>query len=115
MGAIIERMAHIYLYSPSGAVRDKAGFRRALKRLQAQGHEVEVAGSCAEALRLAASRTPDGVILDFCLPKMDGARFLEILRADKLTESVPVVVISAAAARWVAEECQGVQEPRPCG
>ncbi len=42
MGAIIERMAHIYLYSPSGAVRDKAGFRRALKRLQAQGHQVEV-------------------------------------------------------------------------
>lgn len=35
-------MAHIYLYSPSGAVRDKAGFRRALKRLQAMGHEVEV-------------------------------------------------------------------------
>lgn len=35
-------MAHIYLYSPSGAVRDKAGYRRALKRLQAQGHEVEV-------------------------------------------------------------------------
>lgn len=35
-------MAHIYLYSPSGAVRDKAGFRRAIKRLQAQGHDVEV-------------------------------------------------------------------------
>ena len=34
-------MSHIYLYSPSGAVRDRAGFRRACKRLQAQGHEVE--------------------------------------------------------------------------
>lgn len=33
---------HIYVYSPSGAVRDKAAFRRAIKRLQAQGHEVEV-------------------------------------------------------------------------
>jgi len=33
---------HIYVYSPSGAVRDKAAFRRAVKRLQAQGHEVEV-------------------------------------------------------------------------
>lgn len=33
---------HIYIYSPSGAVRDKAAFRRAIKRLQAQGHEVEV-------------------------------------------------------------------------
>ena len=35
-------MAHIYLYSPSGAVRDKAAFRRGVKRLQALGHEVEI-------------------------------------------------------------------------
>ncbi len=33
---------HIYIYSPSSAVRDKAAFRRGIKRLQAQGHEVEV-------------------------------------------------------------------------
>jgi len=35
-------MAHIYIFSPSSAVRDKAAFRRGLKRLQAKGHEVEV-------------------------------------------------------------------------
>lgn len=35
-------MAHIYIYSPSGAVRDKAGFRRGVKRLQSQGHQVEI-------------------------------------------------------------------------
>ena len=33
---------HIYIYSPSGAVRDKAAFRRGIKRLQMLGHEVEV-------------------------------------------------------------------------
>ena len=35
-------MAHIYVFSPSSAVRDKAAFRRGIKRLQAMGHEVEV-------------------------------------------------------------------------
>ena len=35
-------MAHIYIFSPSSAVRDKAAFRRGLKRLKAQGHDVEV-------------------------------------------------------------------------
>lgn len=35
-------MAHIYVYSPSGAVRDRAAFWRGIKRLQAMGHEVEV-------------------------------------------------------------------------
>lgn len=33
---------HIYIYSPSGAVRDKAAFRRGVKWLQAQGHLVEI-------------------------------------------------------------------------
>ena len=35
-------MSHIYIYSPSSAVRDKAAFRRGLKRLKALGHEVEI-------------------------------------------------------------------------
>ncbi len=35
-------MSHIYIYSPAGAVRDKAAFRRGLARLRAMGHEVEV-------------------------------------------------------------------------
>ena len=35
-------MSHIYIYSPSSAVRDKAAFRRGVKRLQLLGHEVEI-------------------------------------------------------------------------
>ena len=33
---------HIYIYSPSGAVRDKAAFNRGIRFLKKQGHEVEV-------------------------------------------------------------------------
>ena len=33
---------HIYIYSPSGAVRDKAAFRRGVKRLESFGHTVEL-------------------------------------------------------------------------
>jgi muramoyltetrapeptide carboxypeptidase len=33
---------HIYIYSPSGAVRDKAAFKRGVRRLEILGHEVEV-------------------------------------------------------------------------
>ena len=35
-------MAHLYIYSPSGAVRNKAGFRRAIKRLEKRGHQVDI-------------------------------------------------------------------------
>jgi muramoyltetrapeptide carboxypeptidase len=33
---------HIYIYSPSGAVRDKAAFKRGVKRLTILGYDVEV-------------------------------------------------------------------------
>ena len=33
---------HIYVFSPSSAVRDKAAFKRGVKHLQSLGHEVEV-------------------------------------------------------------------------
>ncbi len=35
-------MSHIYIYSPSSAVRDKAAFRRGVARLKKLGHEVEI-------------------------------------------------------------------------
>ncbi len=35
-------MAHIYIYSPSGAVRDKAAFKRGVARLKTLGHDVEL-------------------------------------------------------------------------
>jgi muramoyltetrapeptide carboxypeptidase len=35
-------MSHIYIFSPSSAVRDKAAFKRGIKRLEKLGHEVEI-------------------------------------------------------------------------
>ncbi|TXH51072.1 MAG: LD-carboxypeptidase, partial [Cellvibrionales bacterium] len=35
-------MAHIYVFSPSSALRDNAAFRLGIKHLQAMGHELEV-------------------------------------------------------------------------
>ena len=47
-------MSHIYIYSPSGAVRDKAAFRRGLNHLRSLGHEVEVdADALTRHLRFA--------------------------------------------------------------
>lgn len=47
-------MSHIYIYSPSSAVRDKASFKRGLARLRALGHDVEVdADALASHMRFA--------------------------------------------------------------
>lgn len=51
-------MAHIYIFSPSSAVRDKAAFRRGVKRLQALGHDVEVdEAALASHMRFAGDDT----------------------------------------------------------
>lgn len=45
---------HIYIYSPSGAVRDKAAFKRGVARLQGLGYEVEIdEAALASHLRFA--------------------------------------------------------------
>ena len=47
-------MSHIYIFLPSGAVHDKAAFKRGLKHLRALGHEVEVdADALSSHLRFA--------------------------------------------------------------
>ncbi len=70
-------MAHIYVFSPAGAVTDKASFKRGLSRLRKMGHEVEVdpsalsrherfAGSDEEriaAFARAAASGADGVLI----------------------------------------------------
>lgn len=49
---------HIYVYSPSGAVRDKAAFRRGVARLKALGHQVELDPSVlASHMRFAGDDT----------------------------------------------------------
>ena len=41
-GILLPVKKHIYIYSPSSAVRDKASFKRGVRRLTALGHEVEI-------------------------------------------------------------------------
>lgn len=44
-------MAHIYIYSPSGAVRDKAAFKRGVQRLKVLGHEVEIDSAALQSVQ----------------------------------------------------------------
>ena len=51
-------MSHIYVYSPSSRVIDKAAFKRGIKRLEALGHEVEIdADALTGHLRFAGDDT----------------------------------------------------------
>jgi CheY-like chemotaxis protein len=59
------------------------------------GWEVVVAASGKEALQQVYATPPDAIVLDVIMPEMDGLTFLKYLRADPLTKSIPVVLLTA--------------------
>jgi len=62
----------------------------------AQGLRCIVAGDGATGVRLARDARPAGIVLDLGLPDIDGYAVLERLRADSLTASIPVHIVSGA-------------------
>ncbi|MFF7357520.1 MULTISPECIES: response regulator [Streptomyces] len=74
-------------------VEDDPQLVRALViNLQARHYGVDSAPDGATALRLAAARQPDAVLLDLGLPDMDG---VDIIRGLRGWSRVPVLVLSA--------------------
>jgi two-component system KDP operon response regulator KdpE len=60
--------------------------------LRARSYEVDAAHDGAAALRLAAARHPDVVLLDLGLPDMDG---VEVIRGLRGWTRAPIIVLSA--------------------
>lgn len=77
-------------------VEDDPQLVRALViNMQARGYGVDAAPDGATALRLAAARQPDVVVLDLGLPDMDGTDVIKALRG---WTRVPILVLSARRA-----------------
>lgn len=76
-------------------VEDDADARSVLRHvLEKEGWTVAEAGNGREGLAEVAASRPALVLLDLLMPEMDGFEFLEALRGDPITSSVPVVVIT---------------------
>jgi CheY-like chemotaxis protein len=57
---------------------------------------VQEAQTGAEGLRLARSWHPDAVLLDLCLPDIDGFEVIDHLRGDPATADIPVIVCTSS-------------------
>jgi CheY-like chemotaxis protein len=62
--------------------------------LEDAGYEVRGAANGGDALRMAAERLPDLVILDMGLPDMTGVQVVRQLKADPATALAPVVALT---------------------
>jgi PAS domain S-box-containing protein len=72
--------------------RDAAQALRLL--LEADGHEVQVAGDGASGLEMARAYRPEVVLLDIGLPKMDGYEIARRIRGDATLEGTVLVAVT---------------------
>ncbi|MDN5864003.1 MAG: response regulator [Gammaproteobacteria bacterium] len=76
-------------------IDDEVQIRRFLRiSLASQGYEVLEAADAGKGLKLAATRTPELIVLDLGLPDMDGREVLEEIRS---WSAVPVIILSVRA------------------
>jgi DNA-binding response OmpR family regulator len=77
-------------------VEDEPGLAEVLALyLGAAGLAVRVAGDGVQALYVLSREVPDAIVLDLALPYVSGFRVLQVLRRDRATAAVPVLVLTA--------------------
>ena len=78
-------------------VEDDAAVRQVMiDALELEGYEVRGAADGRGALRLLDDWTPDLILLDLMMPKMNGVEFLQAVRADARWREVPVVALTGS-------------------
>ncbi len=63
--------------------------------LEGDGYEVVTTTEGKRALGLMLADPPDLLVLDLMMPEMDGFQVLKLMRMDRRTAAVPVVILSA--------------------
>ncbi|MBW3637826.1 MAG: response regulator [Armatimonadetes bacterium] len=65
--------------------------------LQLEDAIVLQAERALKGIEIARSELPDVILMDMQMPEMDGLTAIRILRADPLTQHIPIIVITASA------------------
>lgn len=91
---IARRKPHLVLY-----IEDNAANLRLVERIFERRPAIELisASQGLPGLELVLARQPDVVLLDINLPDVSGDEVLRRIRADPLTSTIPVVILSADA------------------
>src|SRR5215813_8939432 len=66
-------------------------------RLSRAGFTVLVATSGTQGLAMAASEQPDLILMDLTLPDIDGEEATRRIKADPVTQRIPVIALTAHA------------------
>ena len=67
--------------------------------LQAEGHATLTAENGERAIEMARSAKPSLIFMDIQMPVLDGLSAVKVLKADRDTQLIPVIAITALAMR----------------
>lgn len=85
--------------------------------LNAMGLSVVEMENGSAAIDSARQSAPDLILLDVLMPELDGRAVLEILKADKATAGIPIIIITALDDDFNAVNCieRGAEDyiPKP--
>jgi CheY-like chemotaxis protein len=68
-----------------------------------RSYDLIKATSGAEALRLAAERRPDLILLDVVMPDLDGVETCRLLRGMAATKSTPIIMVTTRGEESTAQ------------
>jgi DNA-binding response OmpR family regulator len=78
-------------------VDDDAGIQDLVKMtLEDEGYAVLVAKDGQDALEILKSTTPALILLDYMMPRMNGAEFVQEAEKQDLRDAIPLVLLTAA-------------------
>lgn len=79
-------------------VEDEKDFARALEiLLNSKGYKIEIANDGMSGLQKAREMSPDLIILDIMLPKINGYKISRLLKFDEQFKNIPIIMLTARA------------------
>jgi len=87
-------------------VEDHSGTIEVMQQeLEVLGYEVTVAENGVKAVEMATSESPDLIVMDIIMPKMDGLQATSQIRKNPKTKDIPILAATALARPGDREKC----------
>jgi len=75
------------------------------QELEVLGYEVTVAENGVKGVEMATSESPDLIVMDIIMPKMDGLQAASQIRKNPKTKDIPILAATALARPGDREKC----------
>lgn len=66
-------------------------------RLKVDKHVVQSSNNGEDGLKVLTQFKPDVIVLDLMMPKMNGFKFIDAIKANPNTKQIPIIVFSSLA------------------